>query len=353
MTTKKVIEKLTPAQEALLPVYRDKWIKIGLDTTPCDRPACEAAVKLAYEKADQKPPSRVVWLRSPLAGAIAADMLANDEMQKFDDFVADEEQCLRSKAKKGKLNSTLLTRASNQITNACYGSHDANWLAFYDYFKEVVGIEEINRLDGVFAMSGCGWWWPFEDIAILTERPTVIKQDSQGRMHCTEGPAIAYSDGFELYAVHGIMLEPDSILKPLTVKRIDDEQNAEVRRVLLELYGMSKYLLNSKSKILDKSRFGILYQKDIRDDEPLTMVRVLNSTPEPDGTLTRDEAIAIFGKEARCVTGDFNAPLPKAPKSARFKEYTIRVPQNMKTAREAVAWTFHMKEEEYNPDFES
>lgn len=350
MATKK-IDKLTPEQEALLPVYRDKWIKIGLSTEPCDRPACEAAVKLAYEKAGVKPPSRVVWLRSPLAGAIAADMLANDDKPKnkkdFENFIKDEKMCLQG------ISKATITRAANQIGNACYGSHDANWLAFYDYFHKVCNVTEIDQLEGVFGMAGCGWWWPFEDVAILTERPMAIHQDTRNRLHNPTGPAISYSDGFELYAIHGILVDPDVINKPITINQIEKERNAEVRRILIERYGISKYLIDSKSEVLDKSNNGILYRKRLAGDEDLVMVRVLNTTPEPDGTLTRDEAIAVFGPSAKCVVGDFNAPLSKAPKSARFKEYSIRVPPTVTTAKAAVAWTFGLSENEYDPEFES
>ena len=31
-----MLEKLTLEQESLLPIIRDKWIKIGLSTEPCD-----------------------------------------------------------------------------------------------------------------------------------------------------------------------------------------------------------------------------------------------------------------------------------------------------------------------------
>jgi hypothetical protein len=50
------------------------------------------------------------------------------------------------------------------------------------------------------------------------------------------------------------------------------------------------------------------------------MVKVKNSTPEPDGL---------------------------------FKDYFLRVPPTVKTAHEAVAWTFGETPETYNPVMES
>ena len=35
-----------------------------------------------------------------------------------------------------------------------------------------------------------GWWWPHERVAILTERPTAIRRDPQGRLHADAGPAL-------------------------------------------------------------------------------------------------------------------------------------------------------------------
>jgi hypothetical protein len=50
------------------------------------------------------------------------------------------------------------------------------------------------------------------------------------------------------------------------------------------------------------------------------MVRVRNSTPEPDGT---------------------------------YKHYFLRVPPNITRAKQAVAWTFGLEEDQYFPDLES
>jgi hypothetical protein len=50
------------------------------------------------------------------------------------------------------------------------------------------------------------------------------------------------------------------------------------------------------------------------------MVKVANSTPEADGS---------------------------------FKDYFLRVPPNMERARQAVAWTFDMDENEYAPEVQT
>jgi hypothetical protein len=50
------------------------------------------------------------------------------------------------------------------------------------------------------------------------------------------------------------------------------------------------------------------------------MIEVVNRTPEPDGS---------------------------------WKHYHLRVPPNMRTAHEAVAWTFEKTPAEYAPEFES
>lgn len=56
------LDRLTPEQEALLPVVRDEWLAHGLCTEPADRADAEAGVAHAYETAGLAPPSIVVWL---------------------------------------------------------------------------------------------------------------------------------------------------------------------------------------------------------------------------------------------------------------------------------------------------
>ena len=66
---------LTDAQLARLPIIRDKWISIGLSTEPADRLRAERAVRRAYVRGGQAEPDKIIWLGSPMAGAIGSAFL--------------------------------------------------------------------------------------------------------------------------------------------------------------------------------------------------------------------------------------------------------------------------------------
>jgi hypothetical protein len=140
--------------------------------------------------------------------------------------------------------------------------------------------------------------------------------DDRGRLHADSDWAILYPDGFGYCLVHGVEVPEHVVLAPekITVKEIESEANVEVRRVMIEKYGQSRYLLDSGAVEIHKDDWGILYRKEIPDDEPIQMVKVVNSTVEADGS---------------------------------FKDYFIRVTPTCTTALEAVAWTFGKTPEEY------
>ena len=98
---------------------------------------------------------------------------------------------------------------------------------------------------------------------------------------------MGFRDSYEIHAWHGVRTTKKVIEAPqlLTVDEIESETNAEIKRVMIERFGQAKYLLESGAKEIHRDDFGTLYQKEIKDDEPLVMVKVVNSTPEPDGSM--------------------------------------------------------------------
>ncbi|TMR13061.1 hypothetical protein ETD86_31350 [Nonomuraea turkmeniaca] len=198
-----------------------------------------------------------------------------------------------------------------QALDAVLGQHDAPWLSAFD------GLEGLKRV-----AECAGWWWPYERVAIVTERPVELHLDDLGRLHRADGPAMAYSDGFALHAWHGMPVPAEfgASMRDITPERIREEDNAELRRVMLEHFGYDRYLAESGARPVQRDETGVLWCIDLPGDESITMVEVVNSTPEPDGTR---------------------------------RTYFLRVPPWVQRARQGVAWTFGIAEEDYRPERET
>lgn len=200
------------------------------------------------------------------------------------------------------------------LLDAVYGQLDGGWLGAFDSM-----LPDAPRLAALADVArNAGWWWPYERVVILTDRPDALHRDNVGRLHHGDGPALSYSDGYGLHAWRGMPIsgEVAAALPHLTVEQIRAEGNAEIRRVMLEHFGFDRYLAESNATRVGEDETGILWRVEVPGDEPLVMVEVLNSTPEPDGTT---------------------------------RVYFLRVPPTIRSARAGVAWTFGLTEAEYTP----
>ncbi len=336
----------SPDTDAALAARADGWLALGLAAVPADRADAEAGVAQAYELAGLPAPERIEWRGSPAEGARTAHELmaagetgasvrATVRTRPWASARADLVARLgpagwaRYWAAAGARTWQLLTDrlvtpirsrveadlasldgARFRLLDAVYGQHDGAWLTAFDGVSELAGLARVAR--------SAGWWWPYERAAVLTERPVALHRDNVGRLHHGEGPALSYPDGWQLYAWRGMPIPPEvaAELPNLNVARIQAEENAEVRRVMLEFYGFDRYLRECDAKKVHSDETGVLWRAELPNDEPLVMVEVVNSTPEPDGTR---------------------------------RTYFLRVPPSIRTARAAVAWTFGLTEEEYSP----
>ena len=155
------------------------------------------------------------------------------------------------------------------------------------------------------------------------------------------GPSADVPDGFGVAAWHGTRVPREIIERPETItpSRIDSEHNAEVRRVMLSIYGLGRYLLESHADVIHEDTDALghprrLLRKPMGELPPLTMIHVKNSTLEPDGT-RKDYVLAVH-PELRPIfpDGEFGAP------------------QRL-TCANAVASTFGLRGEDYHPEAET
>ncbi|HEY4027211.1 MAG TPA: hypothetical protein VGO86_12340 [Candidatus Dormibacteraeota bacterium] len=199
-----------------------------------------------------------------------------------------------------------------------------DWLATYDFFGRACGVRAVERLDGLMEVArAAGWcWWPHRSAVLLSDRPEALHLDERGRLHHARGPAVAYPDGWAIWAWHGVPVSRPVIENPdsLAVRDVLAEADVEVRRVMMERIGHERLLRDGGARRVSEDEAGILWRLDLEDDEPLVCVEVTDGTPGADAT---------------------------------FRRYVLRVPPDVHSAREGVAWTFGMDYGDYRPTVET
>lgn len=378
-TFAKRIAELTPAQAALIATYLAEWEVIGLSTEPAQCIPAERGVHLMYAAAGLAPPARVVWTASPQASAEAYRRTFTHEKyaalqdpggsrirerietlwKKVDDAISNriiyspdgvkyrlyeqltvplEERVWQRVARAVFNDMTVANRGlwdwhfsshdspndfGGRVRSLVHGQHDAQSFVTNAFFREVCGlVEETEPYAGHLLLArSANWWIACRDVCFISDRPYRLCRDPQGHLHCADGPALEYRDGFGMCYWHGRRVSKQSIkrLATIGVKEIDAETDTTMRRMMLEYYGAARYLQECDAPIIHSDEYGDLYRRDFLGDTPLVMVRVRNSTPKPDGN---------------------------------HQHYWLRVPPTIHTAHEAVAWTFGLTPDEYRPDFE-
>lgn len=303
MTVK--IKELTPKQGAMIPVIRDEFIAYGLSTEPADWETADAGLSDVYVVAGLDPPKLIFHFASPFEGCVAANVL-NDKsfMEEKDNLPADDfVKAVHNRVQSLKTEKVL----KNYIYASGYGQHDAGWVSFYNFFDRVFNLECTKKLEPLTRVTkSAGWFWAYKDIAIITDRPELLKRDKENRLHCEDGPAIRYRDGFAVYCWHGTRIPSEWIedkanLTPTTALTWS---NIEQRRCAMEILGWVNVLEQLNAKLIDT------------DDDPEIGELVEVVIP--------DIGNAKFLR-VKCGTG---------------RTFALPVPPNMKTALEAQSWTW-------------
>lgn len=122
---------------------------------------------------------------------------------------------------------------------------DLVWLAFYDYFLRIgENLDSKDFVDFLYAVRDCGIYDSIQtpENCILVEMPLYSKIE-EGNLHCADGPAMEFSDGFSLYYWRNIAVPKKLIMAPELVTKSDilSQDNAELRRCYMEVLGAKRY----------------------------------------------------------------------------------------------------------------
>lgn len=198
-TENKNVAELTEAQKALIPQYYERFKAIGLNTDPTDKPKAEDAIRRAYAYMAKDPNSgykinpEIVWAGSPKEGRLWAACYA-----KGSDIYSPEDIPVHGH----KIVTQAEINAQKEL--ASYGSFENYWVSMYVFIAEQGLVDDIDELPGIVLdiVTHCGAYWIFEDLVVMTPKPTAIHMLND-KLHCTTGPAIVYPNGDCRYAING------------------------------------------------------------------------------------------------------------------------------------------------------
>jgi len=411
------IEKLTPEQEALIPVYREKWRQIALSTERLDRTKAESVIKTAYI-AIGKPEPEVQFYSSPcvvwkslscywqhdlgnrlrMMAGLPLREIPDNQLEKYElgkrlfnqimvrplgyeleDYLVEDIKKqlesnlgsrLNSKLEISLLPQSLLKQLGQQSQSIlepyCNSEVTCGGVNLYLVMTDTINLLleakfcssirpevwacDASLLDFYFSVLNCpyeqekwellqaliincGWIYPFEKTCIVCEHPIKLSFDSQDRLHAEGKLAIQFADGWGLYSYHGVTLpekygavhprewqaewylqEPTPEFRQLLIKVLPPNQwqaqwilkedNAELRRLLIQGIGYARICQELQATELDSWA-------------EYTLLRI-------------DEMIDNWDRQP-------NYLLKMTCPSTGFIQ-AMRVPPNMRSAREAIRW---------------
>lgn len=168
-----------------------------------------------------------------------------------------------------------------------------------------------NLQEAVLLNSGWSWW--HNDVCALSDRPRALRRDGEGRLHCEDGPAVAYPDGWSIYAWHGAVVPGGWLEEPeaLTPEAALTWRNVEQRRAACEILGWNAILSTLNARSINKDR----------DPEIGELVEV--ELPN----MGRERFLRVH-----CGTG---------------RQFALPVPPDVETALQANAWTYGFGPKEF------
>lgn len=370
MINPEIIE-LTLEQESQILSYREKWRKKAFSTEVINKEKATLAINKAYQFVGYDAPHQIIFFPSPRAANewiiqqsqhLKQSLLTQKNTQTVyasDDFLKffqkgqiistlidikvgnhQELQDFLTPYQKYKLNveieqdfknqsrtyRTLLAPLKKEVYNKLNDLEDKQREEIFKCIAVCLKPEQLAidacKLD--FAISvlnyshkerqweilkniidNCGWIYPFEKICLVCERPTNANFDPENRPHALGEPALKFADGLGVYAAGGVILPekygkyPPQQWQP---QWLLDEPNSEIRRVLIQGIGYGRLCLELKAIKLDSWReYTLLVVDHNLDVEPIYLLKMT------------------------------------CPSTGHM--HVLRVPPEMTSAREAIAWS--------------
>ena len=173
----------------------------------------------------------------------------------------------------------------------------------------------LEQLAGRVLECGCWCAWLRADEVVALRAPTALRVDEQGQLHSVGGASLEWADGRRFWAIHGEVLPDDFDPAAVTYAGLLSTRQPH-REAIIDILGYEWLLAEAPCRLVDL------------DLEASGYPRRLVEVPMP------DENVMVV-----VVT------CPSTGKNAY-----LRVPPEMRSCRQAVAWTFAVDQpDSYQP----
>jgi hypothetical protein len=320
-----------------------------LSCEPADRGIAEEAVELAYRSAKRDGPQRIIWCGSPIA--IAKQIAAGSASRQIGrplkpsmvEAVVGTPAPADHTARPATLSplsalcvedaDTELFRPSVRLSHLATRLLGSPSILPRSSFREIaapseelaafsaswfLGRGQRRSADAAALVSAIGeisrsasWFAPFENVCWLSEWPVDVRTDGRGRLHCADGPAVRYPDGYAVYSWKGVRIQRWMVERPETItdREVDAQMDEALRDAMIDIMTPERFIATGGVLRVSCDETGTLWR------------RVWSYRGIRIGTWS---AVEI---DDRCRAFD-----------GQPKRHFIRVPSHIATARQAVAW---------------
>lgn len=128
-----------------------------------------------------------------------------------------------------------------------------------------------------YLMRRCLFWYPLWNEVLVGDGPEYVRMDGDV-IHCADGPAIKYSDGFEIYVYGGRFIADDEVWiiedpERISVDDVNEQRNVELRRIMLAQMGLKRYLCQANAYMVDRdNKNNVTLWQTTLQGEPWQMV---------------------------------------------------------------------------------
>lgn len=167
------------------------------------------------------------------------------------------------------------------------GSGHSAWIGYYSYFVEILKlnnitteiIEKLTHLQNL--AKNCFWWYPFENICFISEKPSEIHFNENKLLHNETEMSVKFADGWGIYSLNGTLV-PDYLVTTsaadLSADLVLKEQNSQVRYEIVKKIGIERVVSDLKAECVEGSNYGVyeLLLLDLQDGRKRPFLKMLN-----------------------------------------------------------------------------